>query len=144
MKYLKSFKLLINESNSSGNKYVTDQMTRHRIKTSILMDVLSEITDETHSDFKLEQDEYIDGPICYTGDFEPHISMKYLDTIKRALAYYYDETGEEVIAKVDSIRINEIRWVSFIRNESGIELSFFQNKDFGDSIFLSRKGRLTL
>lgn len=115
------------------------------------MDILSEIEDEVNTSFKLYQDEYTDGPISYGTSFDPEISIKYLDTIQRAINYYHDETGEEIIAKIDFKLDDEvskkekIRWVFFFRNDNN-EIFFFQkNRFYNDSsIFLSRKGKLTL
>lgn len=83
MKHIKKFESII-------NKYVTDQMIRHRIRTSVLMDVLSEIKDENDTSFNLQRDEYIDGPICYGSEFYPYIPISFLtDSTKSKNSFKY-------------------------------------------------------
>lgn len=142
MKHLKSFE--------SIGTYIQDPIKQY-INTDILMDILSEIKDETNSDFNLYQDEFINGPICYGGFFDPSIPISYLGTIQRAMQYYYDETGDEIIVKISTWSMwwgkdnDMISWLFFIRNDdneftSSDFFNLLKKLDINDSIFLDRNG----
>lgn len=121
-----------------------DKRASNRIDVDILMDILSEIKDETNSHFELEQDRYVSGPSCYSTEFNPHLSKKYIDTIQRALQYYYDETGVELASEIMTDK-GEIEQITFFKNNNGAD-NFFKNKKHKNhnAYLLSRKGIIKL
>ena len=120
-----------------------DKRASNRIDVDILMDILSEIKDETNSEFKLEQDRYVSGgPSCYATEFKPHISKKYIDTIQRALQYYHDETGVELVSEILMSK-GVINFITFFKNDSDA-IYFFKNTKSKISYLLSRKGIIEL
>lgn len=120
MKYLKLFQESLDMFDKNAQGY---------IDISILMDLLSEIADETGNNLKYPSENFREVPfgggerfkswnrkdLSYRLEFSTFISTEYYTLIKQVLNYYYEETGDEIICFLYSKSTSYIEKLYFMR-----------------------------